>query len=412
MSDLKEDLDRALRTVPFSEAPVERAKQHGRRLRTRRRLSVVAGAVVVAAIVAGYPALTRSGAAGPATPAVGSAKPTPKPSAGHDPVLTAGPPGGTTEAPGGLTDKSGIVAEGSISSAKWRVTVHKPGATNPVAADSCYTVTLPSGADGTCVDLPSSLNEGLGASVPARFTGVAYLAPKSSAITQDAVIGIVAPDVTYFIVTFNHGQQLKLLPVTVGGHRYVAWVAPASMTVDSVIAHLGGPYSDSGLVAATTPWDLPGQMPVFGLWRADGQSAPPLDSGVIGSGTTDGHAWKVTAYEGPWGTCFVTGPNDWECVPVKQLATTTVLGGWGGNPPEPAAFGSAARGVALVRVTLSNGKTVTARPVGVGNENLFAFPIGKGVTPVRWTAYDASGKQTGTATLRTGTATATKSASP
>lgn len=72
--------------------------------------------------------------------------------------------------------------------------------------------------------------------------------------------------------------------------------------------------------------------------------------------------------------------------------------GWGGNPPSlgasgSAVFGSAAPGVALVKVKLSNGTTATARPVGVGNEDLFAFPAAKSASPVRWTAYDASGKQ-------------------
>ena len=67
MNDLREDLDRALRTVTFSEAPVERAKRAGRRIRTRRRVALLAGALAVAAVAAGYPALTRSQrrAAGP-----------------------------------------------------------------------------------------------------------------------------------------------------------------------------------------------------------------------------------------------------------------------------------------------------------------------------------------------------------
>ena len=99
-------------------------------------------------------------------------------------------------------------------------------------------------------------------------------------------------------------------------------------------------------------------------------------------------------------------------MPIKQLKTTAVLGGWGGNPPEPAAFGSAAPGVALVRVTLSDGKTASARPVGVGNEDLFAFAIGKGVTPTGWTAYDVSGHQVGTGTVPSDSLSATKSANP
>ena len=396
MSELREDLDRALRTVTFGEAPVERAKRDGRRIRIRRRVALLAGALAVAAVAAGYPALARSGAAAPA-PANG--QPTRTSPAGHDPVITDTPPGQTTEAPGGLTDKSGIVAAGTMGGARWQVAVDGPNAANPVPADSCYTVTISplSGVISGCGDLPSLLSSGLGSSVPARFTGM-------SEGTTEVTVGVVTQNLAYFIVTFHDGQQLKLIPVTAGGHRYIAWAAPLSMTIDTVVAHLGDAYSDSGQVAVAVPFDLPGQMPFFGLWQLDGQSAPPPDAKVIGSGTTDGHAWKTSAYEGPWGTCFVTSPEDFECVPVEHLGGTAVLGGWGGSPPGPAGFGSAAPGVASVRVTLSDGKTVRVRPVGVGNEALFAFAIGDNATPTHWTAYDSSGQQVGAGSVTSGSA--------
>ena len=66
MNELREDLDRALRTVTFSEAPVERVKRDGRRIRTRRRVTLLAGVLAVAAVAAGYPALARNSAAPPA----------------------------------------------------------------------------------------------------------------------------------------------------------------------------------------------------------------------------------------------------------------------------------------------------------------------------------------------------------
>jgi hypothetical protein len=119
---------------------------------------------------------------------------------------------------------------------------------------------------------------------------------------------------------------------------------------------------------------------------------------VIGHGTTGGHAWKVTAYEGPWGTCFVTDPGGTNCVPA-ELGPTAIIG-WGGDSAESAAFGSAGPGVALVRVRLSNGTIATARPVGVGNEDLFAFAMRRGLIPVSWTAYDASGKRTGSGVVK------------
>jgi hypothetical protein len=64
-----------------------------------------------------------------------------------------------------------------------------------------------------------------------------------------------------------------------------------------------------------------------------------------------------------------------------------------------------------VRITLSNGKTVTARPVGVGNEDLFAFPTGRGVTPAGWVSYDAAGHQTGAGSVGPAPGTAAGSGS-
>jgi len=53
VNDLREELDRALRAVPVSAAPVERAKRDGRRIRTRRRAALLAGALAVAAVLHG-----------------------------------------------------------------------------------------------------------------------------------------------------------------------------------------------------------------------------------------------------------------------------------------------------------------------------------------------------------------------
>ena len=396
MNDLREDLDRALRTVTFSEAPVERAKRAGRRIRVRRRVAVLAGALAVAAVAAGYPALTRA-SAGPPAPATGQ-RTTPAPHQspfGGDMVVTAGPAGNATQAPAGLTDSTGQVAAGAVGDMKWQLSVVPPGPKNPVHGDSCYTVAVSLGGSdmqGACNDIPAALGHGLGFGKPAAFTGL------SDDGTTETTVGEATQDVAYFIVNFTDGQQLKLIPVTVGDHRYIAWMAPLSMRIQYVVAHLGGPYVDDGQIAVAVPFEQPGQPPAFGLWQ-DGQGGPPTDTQVIGHGTTGGHAWKATAYEGPWGTCFVTDPSGSECWQAQVLNTTTILG-WGSASPAELAFGSAAPGVASLRVTLSNGKTVTARPVGVGNEDLFAFPTGQGVSPTRWTAYNASGHQVGASAVR------------
>ena len=387
MNDLREDLDRALRAVTFSEAPVERARRDGRRIRARRRLTLLAGALAVAAIAAGYPALARSAAAPPA-PATGPG-PAPSPSQ-SDMAVDAYPAGDATEAPGGLASKSGEVAAGSVGAMKWQAYVVPPGPKSPVPADSCYALSVNAGSDimGTCNDIPAQLGRGLGASQPAAFITA------SGDDTNATVVGEVSADVTYFIVTFTDGQQFKLIPVTAGGHRYIAWMAPLSMTDRERYRAPGrpvlrqragrqrGPVPAAGLAARVRP------VAAGGRYRAAARRA--------------GHhrrpaPWKVTAYEGPWGTCFVTGrPGGW-CRTGREARRDDDHRLRPARTRPGVGFGAAAPGVATVRVTLSNGKAVTVHPVGVGNEDLFAFPVSKGVTPVSWTAYDAAGQQAGTA---------------
>jgi len=264
MSDLKEELDRALRTVTFGEAPVERVKRAGRRIRARRRVALLAGVLAVAAVAAGYPALAGSAAAPPA-PLTGHPTQAPSPRPSHM-AVSAYPAPATTQAPGGLASKTGEIAAGSVGDMRWRVAVIPPGKKNPVPADPCYTITIVLGGDiqGPCYDLPAALGRGLGEAKPAAFT------QRSDNGATVTTVGEAAPDATYFIVTFADGQQLKLLPVTVGGHRYIVWMAPLSLAVDSVVAHLGGPYSDSGQTATAVPVERPGKPPAFGRWRLAG----------------------------------------------------------------------------------------------------------------------------------------------
>ena len=397
MNDLREDLDRALRTVTFGEAPVERARRAGRRLRNRRRLAAVASVLVVAGVAAGYPALARDDAAARPSPLVGSAKPTP--GRGHDMVVTAGPPGQTTEAAAGLTDKTGQIAEGAVGDMKWQVAVVPPGQKNPVSSDSCFVITINVGASdimGSCNDIPARLGVGLGDSKPAAFT---ELDDNGTTVTT---VGEVEADLAFFIVTFADGQQLKLLPVTVGGHRYVAWMAPLSLTIDSVVAHLGGPYFDSGASATAVPYEPSGQQAAFGAWQQPGQRVPARASGRIGGGVTAGHvAWSATGYVGPWGACMGfsasgSSSDSYACIPLTSVRSLAFLG----PVPFPVpglrlVFAVASAGVAKVRITLIGGKVVTARPVTVGGERLFAVAVTGSGGLAGWTMYDAAGHQVG-----------------
>ncbi len=395
MTELRDDLDRALRSVTIGEAPVQRAMRDGRRLRNRRRLAGAACAVAVVAVAANYPALTRNAAtAPPVTGRTGPSAPSPTAPGGRDPVVTDGPPAAGASA--------GLIAQGTVGGATWSVAISS--GTGP-RAQTCYSAYVGSGGSGLAA---RPADEVTTACAPDMEALVSYAAPgpvgftagtgsvSGATTTYAAALGAVAPDVTYLIVDFADGQQLKLIPVSYRGHRYVAWLSPASMTIARLTAHLGSAHADSGQILTAIPYDAPGGLPMIGLWLKPGQSAPPRASGVVGRGTQDGQAWSVTAYEGPWGTCFTFSQGGMECDPTARLGTTQIIGisSRGANPaPAATAFGSAAPGVARLRIALSDGTVVEVTPVPVGNERLFAFWASKGISAAGWTAFDAQGHQ-------------------
>lgn len=372
MSELREDLDRALRTVAPGPAPVQEAIRRGRAIRFRRRAAVLASAVAVLAVAVGYPALTGSAASPPAAPQPARHAPH------HDPVVTAGLVG-TQHGAQGMVSSNGMVGEGLIGTSKWRA----------IFTGSCFTMTVSPGTSrgtgstlgGTCGGLPSP-----GAD-PAVFQTF------SNGTTAGA-LGSAAQDVTYFILTFTDGQQLKLLPVSWHGTRYVAWAAPASMTIASVVAHLGGPAFDSGQQAITIPLSLAGKPPMFGMWVRPGQQAPPRDTTLI-TGLAGGRSWEVTAYEGPWGTCWTDTSDGSGCATVAPATTTAVAAGSVPNHANGVprlVYGQAAANVCYLVVTLTDGRTIYVSVAPLGNEQAFAFALTSGQTAKRWTAYDIAGK--------------------
>jgi len=393
MTDLRDDLDRALRSVTVGEAPVQRAVRDGRRLRNRRRLAVLASALAIAAVAAASPSLARL-SAGPALPGTShpaTLRPSVTGTSPADPVVSDQPPD-----PGAA---SGTVAQGLIGGHRWAVVLAGSDRTPRAPAYACYRAYVArtaggqaSGPDAHIYEDCASAADGLvvvpgtdPAGLAAVLTG---MGPDGA--TEQVVLGAVAADVDYFALTFADGQQLKLIPVSWHGHRYVAWIAPADMTIARLTAHLGGPHFDNGQVTTAVPFQQADAAPQFGLWFTPGQAVPPRASGIIGYGTPGGPTWSASAYEGPWGTCFLPELGRASCVWRTRLAGTELLG-VGGDPPA-AAFGSAAPGVAYLRVSLSNGTTVQVTPVSVGNERLFALWPGVGVSATEWTAYDAAGR--------------------
>lgn len=367
MSDLRTELDAALRTVVPGEAPVEAAMRRGRRLRLRRRAGAVAGAVAVAVFVTvGYPALTRQSA--PVSPEQ------------HQRIAV-------TDEPAGPGSPPGAVAHGKVGGASWEVDVDNPNVTGSsgqgnTALPQCYSARGSiRGADGTVYSSGLSVS-GCGLTYPTGGTPVVFTGTESA--TNGVAIGAVAPDVTYLTLRLADGQELKLIPVTAYGARLVAYVVPLSTPVVGAKAVLA-----NGQYLAAVPFNQPGKTASFGLWALPGEHVPPTDSVVLTMGTTpDIWSQKVTAYEGPWGTCWVIGRADPSCVPAGGLKDTSIIGHSGDGL---AMWGSAADNIGRILVTL--GASVLEVPrAQVGDEQLWAFTLAKGQKAVSLKGYDSFGK--------------------
>jgi len=365
MSELRESLDQAMRTVAVGEPPVDAAMRRGKAIRRRRRVTVIASALTVAAVAgAGYPALAHRQAA-PAPPVTR-----------HHAVVTDVPP-----APGSAP---GVVAEGKVGSESWQVFVTKPENLGATGTQQCL-YAKGSAFNDTSNSDPSTATTSLdcGPDLAPGTDPVTFTAASEGA--NQVQLGAVAADVTYVVVALGDGQQLKLIPVRVYGTRLVAFVAPVGTGVASATAVL-----DNGQTRTAIPANLPGVQAVFGLWLRPGQPAQGRATAVIAAGAIGGRPWSVTAYVGPWGTCFTgIAAGESACAPVAPMTTTGVVG-YAGNPPQ-VVYGSVAAAVSYLLVTLTDGHTFRVEPVTIGDEKLFAFALAKGQPLHRWTAYDAAG---------------------
>jgi hypothetical protein len=361
VNDLHSELDAALRTITCREAPVEAAMRRGRQIRTRRRIAAVAGVAAVAVFAAvGYPALTRP-AAGPA--------PTP---VQHQPVIV-------TDIPPGLgSPDNGLIALGTIGSARWQVSVKDSGSLGQCIDSRVGTDHLTGGCyQSGMLDYPSD--------------GSPLILQGSNGGSYTVSLGVVAANVTYILLTLTDGQQLKLIPVTSHGHRYVAFVIPTQLRAVRATAYLG-----NGQELISVAFTHAGfGVPAFVRWTPPGQPEPRTTTALIGSGTVDGHRWSATAYIGPWGTCVEAGASG-SCEGSTRMAGTQTIANLGGAAQ--VVVGSAAAGVAEVQVTLTDGTSSVVPVTAGGDERLWAFALGKGQHLKRWTAYDATGQQVSTGT--------------
>lgn len=123
---------------------------------------------------------------------------------------------------------------------------------------------------------------------------------------------------------------------------------------------------------------------------------PRRASYVIGSGTVRGTAWRVTAYVGPWGTCFVL-PLGQSCMASNFLAPRQMVAASGsgsaGSHSTWYVFGEAAPPVSYLIVTMPDGSTERVRVVPGGARSFFAYATVHADRKGRWAAYSAGGRR-------------------
>lgn len=381
MTELRQSLDQALRTINPGPAPVEQVMRRGKGIRTRRRLTAVAGTVaIVVAGLAGYPALAHKSAA-PAQKLVAPR---------HTPHHTAS----VTDVPPGRNAARGLIARGMIFGAPWQLVIGKPGTHGLPASSSagqqCFVASGSAVGQGTepltaCMTMPAP-----SAAAPVGFTAFGGGAPIQISV------GRVLPGVRYVTVDLSDQTQLKLIPATIDGVRYVAFVVPESLKVDSASAYLttgktsAGSHAGTLEVVTAIPFSLPQNLLMFGIWYRPGEHLPPRITRTIATAALASVAWFVTANAGPWGTCLTdSSDQNFVCVPTTAPLATQILLVTTGDPCTD--FGAAATNVAYLKVTQSDGSTVRVNTVAVGRQKFFAF-VSNGENPKKWTAYNAAGR--------------------
>jgi hypothetical protein len=347
VSDLHQNLNTALAAVEPGPAPVEAAMLSGRKLRSRRRAGLLAGAVaVVVAAVVGVPAFTHH-----------AALPAPTTSRIR---ITVNPPGPHSPA--------GLIASGLIGNARWSLSVESPTSGNCV-----FTGTGLSSFSGDCDRGQPAAAE------PVSFEGASGVADSRA---DYVAFGQAWPGLVAARVELSDGTALTLRPAVVDGSRFVAFAVPPSVAVDSVTA-----YSRGGEIAVAIPFTGPSRSPVFSAWLRPGQAQPPRLTGTFGTGTANRRPWRATAYLGPWGACIgVSGQL--ACFDPMRRPATDVVGlasSW--------VDGTAADSVSYLVITPKAGDPVRVPATAVGGQKFWGVVLSQRArSGARWTAYDAAGR--------------------
>jgi hypothetical protein len=360
VSDLNARLDQTFAAIDPGPAPVEATMEHGKKIRTRRRAAVLAGSVaVIAAAVACVPALAHHQAL-------------PSPASNHLRV-TVNPPGPHSPA--------GMIASGLIGTKHWDLLLESPN-------KNCRITGI--GLSVTECDgyLPLTGQD------PIAFGGMGGSdnADGSGKETFFVSYGAVRADVASARVVLANGTVLTLRPVKAHGTRWVAFADPVDVPVDSLTV-----YSRTGEIATSIPFNGPNgdSGPTFVTWLRPGQAASTARlTKAIGSGTAGGHAWAVTAYLGPWGTCIEDdGGSSCFTSPTHRQGGFSEMGSTGDQSSGRLVWGQVADSASYLIVTPKGGAAMRVGVTAVGKQKYFAFDLSRMPQKGdRWTAYDANGK--------------------
>lgn len=358
---LRARLDRELDQFTAGSAPVDGVMRQGRGIRTRRR-AVFGGTLAVIAMVAvAVPVALVHGTA-PSRPVAAPVR--------HS--VTVDPP-----APGG---PAGVIASGTADGEHWKVT-----AGSGAAGQVCFAYAVD--------DQTGSTNCGTKEDVSSSSADPVDLEGGSDGALPYFSYGPVRADVARVVVDFADGESLDLRPVTVLGQRDVGFAQPQGLRVTRLSA-----YAASGsLIAYVIPYDTGSAEPSFVQWYQPTQVPTQATvSGQIVAGHAGGRAYAVTVHLGPFGECFTTSgilAGNSACSaltvpPVSQDLSSMILSG------DPLVMvGELNPQVDHLVAKLSDGTSVTVRPVGIGGRSFGALVVAKGIQVLSVTSYDSAGKQ-------------------
>jgi len=363
--DLRAQLGVALDAFTPDQLPLNAVVRQGRSLLVRRRIMVAACLVILAAAAVAGPTLAHqlSHRVSPTAPRY---------------RVTVNPPG-----PGA---PKGLIATGSINRVHWQMTAFEQ---------------RQSGQPNVCVQAYGDANCSGGEPPRASDGGDPFSLYTGWGPGGETWAGIVRSDVAYLRVDLSNGQTLTLRPVAVfgrGNASFVGFAVPFNGAITRITA-----YSVHAELAYAVPFTAQGAL-WLPRWLRPGEPALPRPATYkIGSGTTDGNAWSVYLYTGPWGICAngtQQGNQDGMCAagPGRlahgQAAHQLLSAGF--NNTIWSFVMAASPAVRYLVVRSPDGHSIRVRTHRYDGARLAGFvvtlPGNKGAS---WTAYAADGRKLG-----------------